>query len=134
MPYPSHCVTLASTFSPHPPAQLGDTLRHSHELPITVQIQHVQISPVQVIGQINGNEHTSGRWIDTHVVCSVVQELGSCIALDIMGIVISPAQLDIYPVLLSGGAVHHISKEKASQNNLILHKTLLQLLRVFDRE
>lgn len=89
---------------------------------------------MQVIGQINGNEHTSRRRIDTHVVRSVVQELGSCIALDIMGIVISPAQLDIYPVLLSGGAVHHVSEEKASQNNLIPHKTLLQLLHVFDRE
>lgn len=89
---------------------------------------------MQVIGQIDGNEHTGGRRIDAHVVCRIVQELGSCIALDIMGIVISPTQLDIYPVFLSGGAVHHISEEKASQDNLILHKTLLQLLHDFDRE
>lgn len=64
--------------------------------------------PMQVIGQVDGNEHTCGRRVDTHVVCGVVQELGPGVALDVMGIIVPPAQLDVNPILLSGGAVHHI--------------------------
>lgn len=64
--------------------------------------------PVQVIGQVNGNEHTCGRRVDTHVVCGVVQELGPCVALNVMGIIVSPAQLDVNPIFLSSGTVHHI--------------------------
>ena len=64
--------------------------------------------PMQVICQVNSNEHTSGRRVDTHVVCGVVQELGPGITLNVMGIVVPPAQLYINPILLSGGAIHHI--------------------------
>ncbi|KAI1231858.1 hypothetical protein IHE44_0007496 [Lamprotornis superbus] len=44
------------------------------------------------------------------------QELGPCIALDVVGVVVAPAQLDVNPVLLGGGAVHHIPEEKTSHN------------------
>lgn len=88
--------------------------------------QKVQLSPVQVVGQINGNEHPSGRGVDAHVVCGVVQELGPGVALDVVGVVVAPAQLDVNPVLLGGGAVHHIPEEKASHSEFILHKTPLQ--------
>lgn len=50
--------------------------------------------PVQIIGQINGNKHTSGRRVDTHVVCGIVQELGPGIAFNVVGIIVPPAQLD----------------------------------------
>lgn len=87
--------------------------------------QEVQLSPVQVVGQINGNEHPSGRGVDAHVVRGVVQELGPGVALDVVGVVVAPAQLNVNPVLLGGGAVHHIPEEKASQQEFILHKTPL---------
>lgn len=64
--------------------------------------------PVQIICQVNGNEHTSGRRVDTHVVCGVVQELGPGVAFNVMGIIVPPAQLDINPILLSSGTIHHI--------------------------
>lgn len=64
--------------------------------------------PVQIVCQVNGNEHTSGRRVNTHVVCGVVQELGPGVAFNVMGIIVPPAQLDINPILLSGGTIHHI--------------------------
>lgn len=69
-------------------------------------------SPVQVIGQVDGNEYTCGRRVDTHVVRGVVQELGPGVALNVVGIIVPPAQLDVNPVFLGGGAVHHIPEDK----------------------
>ena len=63
---------------------------------------------MEVVGQVKGDEHPGGRGVDTHVVCGVVQELGPGVALNVMGVVVSPAQLNVDPVLLSGGAVHHV--------------------------
>lgn len=66
-------------------------------------------SPVEVVGQVDGDEHPCGGGVDTHVVRGVVQELGPGVALDVVRVVVAPAQLDVDPVLLRGGAVHHVS-------------------------
>lgn len=70
---------------------------------------------MEVVGQVDGDEHPRGGGVDTHVVGGVVQELGTGIALDVVGVVVSPAELDVDPVLLGGGAVHHIPEEKERQ-------------------
>ena len=63
---------------------------------------------MEVVSQVNGNEHPCGGGVDTHVVGGVVQELGSGVTLNVMGVVVTPAQLNVDPVLLCGGAVHHV--------------------------
>ncbi len=65
--------------------------------------------PVKVVGQIKGNQDSSGWWVNTHVVSGVVQELGPGISLNIMGVVVTPSELNVNPVLLRCGAVHNIS-------------------------
>ena len=51
---------------------------------------------------------TSGGGVDGHVVGGVVKELGTRVALNIVGVVVAPAQLHIHPVLVAGLLVHHI--------------------------
>lgn len=63
---------------------------------------------MKVVSQVDGNQHPSGGWVDAHVVCGVVKELGPGVALNVMRIVVTPAQLNVDPVLLCGGAVHHV--------------------------
>ncbi len=46
--------------------------------------------------------------VDGHVVCGVVQELGTRVALNVVGVVVTPPQLDIDPVLVAGLLVHHV--------------------------
>mmetsp|Transcript_39638 Transcript_39638/g.86525 ORF Transcript_39638/g.86525 Transcript_39638/m.86525 type:complete len:232 (+) Transcript_39638:1500-2195(+) len=60
---------------------------------------------VQVVGEINSKKNSSRRRIDRHVVSRVVQELGTTIPLDIVGIKIAPSKLNINPVLRCGRAV-----------------------------
>ena len=66
--------------------------------------------PVQVVGQVNGDHDSGGGGVDAHVVRGVVQELGSSISLHIVRVVVPPPQLNIHPVLLSSGGIHHISE------------------------
>lgn len=63
---------------------------------------------MEVVGQVDGNEHPGGRGVDTHVVGGVVQELGPGVALNVMRVIVTPTQLNVDPVLLRGGAVHHV--------------------------
>ena len=58
------------------------------------------------MGRIRGG--TCGGGVDRHVVSGVVEELGAGVPLDVMGIVVTPAQLHIYPVLVAGLLVHQI--------------------------
>lgn len=75
-------------------------------------------TPVQVVSQVDSNEHSGGGGVDTHVVCGVVQELGSGIALNVMRVIVAPSELNVNPVFLCGGAVHHIP-EKGQRSCLI---------------
>ena len=63
---------------------------------------------VQVVGQIHTHEHTCRRRVDGHVVSGVVQELGTAIALDVVGVVVTPSELHIDPVLRGGRAIEAI--------------------------
>ena len=51
---------------------------------------------------------TRGGGVDGHVVRGVVQELGPCVALNVVGVVIPPSQLHIQPVLLGSLLVEDI--------------------------
>jgi len=52
--------------------------------------------------------HTCRRWVDGHVVSGVIQELGASVALHIVTVVVTPAQLHINPVLVAGLLVKHV--------------------------
>ena len=67
------------------------------------------IVPVQVVGEVDGQQDSGGRGVDAHVVGGVVEVLGARVPLDVVGVVVPPPQLDVQPVLLGGGAVHHVS-------------------------
>ena len=63
---------------------------------------------MQVVGEVHSYHHASGRGVDAHVVSGVVQELGARITLNVVRVVVPPAQLHVHPVLLSGCGIHHI--------------------------
>ena len=65
--------------------------------------------PVQVVGEINGDHDTGRGGVDTHVVCGIVEELGSRVALYIVAVVVPPTQLHVHPVLLGRRGIHYIS-------------------------
>eukprot|EP01137_Pigoraptor_chileana_P034037 Opistho-2@25960 len=73
---------------------------HSRE-PVTVRA-------VEVVRKINRNEDTGGRRVDAHVVCRVVEELGTRVALDVVAVVVTPTELHVQPVLLARGGVHRV--------------------------
>lgn len=64
---------------------------------------------MEVVSQVNGNENAGGGGVDAHVICGVVQKLGPGVALNVMRIIVPPSQLNVNPVFLCGGAVHHVS-------------------------
>lgn len=64
---------------------------------------------MQVVGQVYSDEQSSGRGVDRHVVCGVVQELGARVPLHVVGVVVAPTQLDVQPVLLCCRVVHCVS-------------------------
>mmetsp|Transcript_59082 Transcript_59082/g.126986 ORF Transcript_59082/g.126986 Transcript_59082/m.126986 type:complete len:443 (-) Transcript_59082:1525-2853(-) len=63
---------------------------------------------VQVVCQVDTHQDTCGRGVDGHVVGGVIEELGTAVPLNVVGIVIAPAQLHIDPVLSGGGAVEAV--------------------------
>ena len=78
---------------------------------------------MKIVSQVNANEHPSRGGVDTHVVSGVVKVFCTCISLNVMGIVVSPAELYINPVLLGCGAVHNVT---AKDRKLTFKKALLQ--------
>mmetsp|Transcript_67280 Transcript_67280/g.140139 ORF Transcript_67280/g.140139 Transcript_67280/m.140139 type:complete len:747 (+) Transcript_67280:1153-3393(+) len=54
----------------------------------------------EVVGEVDGNERAGGRGVDRHVVRRVVEELGPGVALDVVRVEVSPAQLHVDPVLV----------------------------------
>ena len=53
---------------------------------------------------VQGAARTGGRRIDGHIVRGVVQELGARVALDVVAVVVAPAQLHVHPVPVQQGA------------------------------
>ena len=74
---------------------------------------------MKIVRQVNTDEHPSGGGVDTHVVSSVVKVFCACVSFDVVGIVVSPAELNIDPVLLGRGAVHDVTAkdEHTCKNN-----------------
>ena len=69
---------------------------------------HPNTVPVQIVSQVDGDEHTRGTRVDTHVVCRVVEEFGSGITLHVVRVVVAPSKLDVDPILLGRSRVHNI--------------------------
>ena len=68
---------------------------------------------MKIVSQVNADEHPSRGRVDTHVVSGVVKVLCARVSLDVVGVVVSPAELYVDPVLLSCGAIHDVTtKEK----------------------
>ena len=67
------------------------------------------VLPVKIVSQVNANEHPSGGGVDTHVVSGVVEVFCTCVSLNVVGVVVSPAELYINPVLLGCGTVHDVT-------------------------
>ena len=57
---------------------------------------------VHVVRQIDAEQHAGGRRVLRHGIGDVVVELGATVALDVVRIVVAPAQLHVEPVLLRG--------------------------------
>ena len=72
-------------------------------------IHRTLLLPVKIVSQVNTDEHPSRGGVDTHVVSSVVKVLCACVSFNVVGIVVSPTELHINPVLLGCGAVHDVT-------------------------
>ena len=81
---------------------------HEANLSMT-NIHRTLLLPVKIISQVNTNEHPSRGGVDAHVVSSVVKVFRTCVSFNVVGIVVSPTELYIDPVLLGRGAVHDVT-------------------------
>lgn len=70
------------------------------------------ILPVKIVSQVNANEYPSRGGVDTHVVRGVVKVFCACVSLDVVGVVVSPAELYVDPVFLGRGTVHDVTAKK----------------------
>ena len=73
---------------------------------------------MKIVSQVNADEHPCRGGVDTHVVGGVVKVLCACVSLDVMGVVVSPTELDIDPVLLGRGAVHNVTAKKKKKKKI----------------
>ena len=72
-------------------------------------IHRTLLLPVKIVSQVNTDEHPSRGGVDTHVVSSVVKVLCACVSFNVVGIVVSPTELYINPILLGRSAVHNVT-------------------------
>ena len=63
---------------------------------------------MQTVSEIHSDEDSSRRRVNAHVVGCVVEELGACVALNIVRVVVAPAQLHVQPIFLRRRAVHRV--------------------------
>jgi hypothetical protein len=68
----------------------------------------VAICRPQVVRQVHTNHDTSRRWVDTHRVGHVVEELCTSVTLDIMRVEVTPTQLNVDPVFVTCRPIHDI--------------------------
>ena len=66
---------------------------------------------MKIVSQVDGDEDSRGTRVDTHVVGGVVEEFGSGISLDVVGIVVAPTKLNVDPVFLGRRRIHHVPGE-----------------------
>jgi hypothetical protein len=97
---------LPDPFPEHVESRVGlHDLVHGLQREGLVAGEPISESRVHVVGQVDGDQAASGRWVDRDVVRGVVQELRTSIPLNIMRVVVSPAQLHVEPVLVGRGAI-----------------------------
>jgi len=53
---------------------------------------------VKVVGQIYGEQCACRTRINAHIICRVVEEFSTRVPLDVMRVVVTPAELHINPV------------------------------------
>eukprot|EP00964_Phaeocystis_antarctica_P078146 scaffold48598_cov65-Phaeocystis_antarctica.AAC.1 len=80
---------------------LGHGLRHERLHARDV----VAVGRVQVVREVEPDHEAGGRGVDGHVVRRVVEELGARVPLDVVAVVVAPAQLHVEPVLGRRAAV-----------------------------
>ena len=76
---------------------------------VMTNIHTPRLLPVKIVSQVDTDEHPSRGGVDTHVVSSVVKVFCPRVSFNVVGIVVSPTELYIDPVLLSRGAVHDVT-------------------------
>mmetsp|Transcript_569 Transcript_569/g.1265 ORF Transcript_569/g.1265 Transcript_569/m.1265 type:complete len:352 (-) Transcript_569:2863-3918(-) len=69
----------------------------------------IPVPTVEVVREVQTQQHTCRGGVDGHVVRRVVQKLSSAVPLDVVRVVIPPPQLDVQPVLLRCGAIEDVS-------------------------
>ena len=67
--------------------------------------EEVSVAWVQVVSEVDGDDAACGRRVDWHVVGGVVEELCTAVALNVVGIVVTPTKLDVDPVFGGGAAI-----------------------------
>ena len=68
----------------------------------------VTVSRPQVVSEVHADHDTSGRGVDTHGVGDVVEELGASISLDVVGVKVSPTELDVDPELVASCTIENV--------------------------
>lgn len=78
---------------------------------------------MKVVGEVECNHDPRGGGVDTHVVSGVVKELCPGIALNVVRVIVTPAKLNINPILLSGSGIHHISEGRGGGREGVITST-----------
>lgn len=60
------------------------TYRHRNTRKARSTWEPVPVSRVQIVGQVDGDQHSAGRRVDGHIVGSIVQELSAGVTLNIV--------------------------------------------------
>lgn len=61
----------------------------------------VTVTRVQIVRQIDRDEHSARRRVDRHVVRRVIQKFGASVPLYIVRVEVTPSQLHVDPVLVT---------------------------------
>ena len=62
----------------------------------------------QIVREVHADHDTGERGVDGHRVGDVVEEVGARVTLDIVGVEVTIAELDVDPVLARRRAIHHV--------------------------
>ena len=83
-------------------------------------VEPVPVGAVHVVGKVDPKQRAMGAWVDGHVVRRVVEELGAAVPLDVVAVVVAPAELDVEPVFAGCGGVVDVPDvpEEARQRHL----------------
>ena len=101
--------TLANTLAQDVARRVGlHDLRHS----LLDQRLHagepVAVGAPEVVREVHANHDTSGRRVQTHRVRDVVEELGASVPFNIVGVEVTPTELDVQPELVARRSIEDV--------------------------